>query len=73
MVIDPSIFRDYDIRAIVPEQLDEEGVRRIAEAIVKVFSPKSIQVGHDMRVTSPQFHKALIETMVECGVDVVDG
>ena len=72
MVIDPSIFRDYDIRAIVPEQLDEEGVRRIAEAIVKVFSPKSIQVGHDMRVTSPQFHKAFIETMVDCGVDVVD-
>lgn len=72
MIIDPSIFRDYDIRAIANKQLDEEGVRRIGEAIVKFFKPKSIQVGHDMRVTSPQFHKAFIETMLDCGVDVVD-
>lgn len=72
MIIDPSIFRDYDIRAIANEQLDKEGVCRIAEAIVKFFKPKSIQVGHDMRVTSPEFQKAFIQTMLDCGVDVVD-
>jgi phosphomannomutase len=72
MVIDPSIFRDYDIRAVANQQLDEEGVRRIAEAIVKFFKPKSIQVGRDMRITSPQFQKAFIETMLDCGVNVTD-
>ncbi len=72
MVIDPSIFRDYDIRAIAGKQLDEDGVRRIAEAIVKIFKPKSIQVGHDMRITSPTFQKAFIETVLDCGVNVTD-
>lgn len=72
MVIDPSIFRDYDIRAIVPSQLDKDGVIRIAKAIVKIFSPKTMQVGRDMRVTSPEFHKAFIDTVLECGVNVVD-
>jgi phosphomannomutase len=72
MVIDPSIFRDYDIRAVAGKQLDEDGVRRIAEAIVKFFKPKSIQVGHDMRITSPAFQKAFIETMLDYGVNVID-
>lgn len=72
MIIDPSIFRDYDIRAVANQQLDEDGVKRIAEAVVKFFRPQSIQVGHDMRVTSPNFQKAFIETMLDCGVNVTD-
>lgn len=72
MTIDPSIFRDYDIRAIVPDQLDENGVERIAQAIVAYFKPKSAQIGRDMRVTSPRFHKILIDTFLNLGVDVVD-
>lgn len=72
MIIDPSIFRDYDIRAIADKQLDEDGVRRIAKAIIKIFKPQSIQVGRDMRISSPVFQKAFIDTMISCGVNVVD-
>jgi len=72
MVIDPSIFRDYDIRAVAGKQLDVEGVKRIAKAIVKIFKPKSMQVGRDTRITSPEFQKAFIDSVLECGVDVVD-
>lgn len=71
-MIDPKIFRDYDIRAIVPDQLDEKGVRRIAQAIFFFFKPKSIQVGRDMRVTSPKFHKIFIQEALNAGIDVVD-
>ncbi len=71
-MIDPSIFRDYDIRAIIPTQLDKEGVKRIAKAIVKIFTPKTIQVGRDMRVSSPEYQKVFIDTILSCGVDVVD-
>ena len=67
MVIDPAIFRDYDIRAVVPDQLDEEGIRRIAQAIVYRFNPSSIQVGRDMRVSSPTLHRAFIDALVDCG------
>jgi phosphomannomutase len=72
MTIDPQIFRDYDIRAVVPDQLDEEGMKQIALAIIKKFNPKSIQVGRDMRITSPKFHQIFCQTFLDSGVDVVD-
>jgi len=72
MKLDPAIFRDYDIRAVVPDQLDEQGITRIAQAIIHIFKPKSVQVGHDMRLTSPQFHQAFINTFLQSGVNVVD-
>ena len=72
MIINPSIFRDYDIRAVAGKELDEEGVAKIAKAIFQVFKPKSIQVGHDMRITSPAYHKVFVETMLNLGVDVTD-
>ena len=72
MVINPSIFRDYDIRAVAGKELDEEGVARIGKAIFHIFKPKSIQVGHDMRITSPAYHKVFVDTMLDLGVDVAD-
>ena len=72
MIIDPTIFRDYDIRAVIPTQLDEKGVERIARAIVSYLKPKSAQIGRDMRVTSPKFHQILIDTFLNLGVNVVD-
>lgn len=71
MIIDPSIFRDYDVRAVAGQQLDVDGVKRIAKAIVKIFNPKTMQVGHDMRVTSNEYYEAFIDSVLECGVDVV--
>lgn len=71
-VLDPAIFRDYDIRAIVPEQLNSEGIKKIAVAIVNVFSPKSVQLGHDMRVSSAELVAAFKDTLLDLGVDVVD-
>lgn len=72
MIIDPSIFRDYDIRAQIPHQLDEEGMSHIAKAIIRRFAPRSIQVGRDMRVSSPSLHNVLVKTLLSRGVDVVD-
>lgn len=72
LIIDPSIFRDYDIRAVAGKQLNEEGLVRITQAIIKLFNPKTVQIGHDMRVTSPSFHKLVVETFINSGVDVYD-
>ena len=44
MAIDPSIFKSYDIRAIYPTQLDEEGIRKITKSILKLFREK---IGED--------------------------
>jgi phosphomannomutase len=72
MKLDPEIFRDYDIRAIVPEQLDQAGFKRLVQAILFYFKPRSVQLGHDMRLTSPQFREIFIQTCLESGVDVAD-
>lgn len=71
-VIDPAVFRDYDIRGTVPEQLNDEGIRYIAAAIVNVLKPSSVQIGHDMRVSSPELFAALKETFLNLGINVVD-
>lgn len=72
MKIDPSIFRDYDIRAVIPNQLDEKGAARITEALIHSFKPKSVQIGRDMRVSSPTLHKVVVDTFLTAGVDVFD-
>ena len=71
-MIDPKIFHAYDIRAIIPKELDEEGIAKIAEAVIGVLKPQSVQVGRDMRTTSPMLHKAFVSTFLKYGVNVVD-
>lgn len=70
--LNPKIFRDYDIRAIYPDDLNEEGIKQIARAIIKIFSPKKVQIGRDMRVSSPKLHNAFTKEFLNYGVDVVD-
>lgn len=72
MTIDPKIFKDYDIRAIIPDQLDYEGVKRLAQAIVYHFRPKSMQLGRDMRTTSPKLFEIFKEEFLKQGVNVVE-
>lgn len=72
MTINPSIFKDYDIRAEVDSQLDEEGVTRMGEALVELFDPKTVAVGRDMRTSSPAWFKALAKGLTSRGVHVID-
>jgi phosphomannomutase len=71
-VLDPKVFKAYDIRGIYPTELDEEGGRTVARAYVEQFEPKAIAVGRDMRVSSPSMAKAAIEGAREGGAEVVD-
>jgi len=71
-VLDPKVFKAYDVRGIYPEELDEEGAYAIGRAYVEHFEPRRIAVGRDMRVSSPQIARAAIEGAVDGGADVVD-
>src|SRR5205807_6174490 len=51
-VLDPKVFKAYDVRGIYPTELDEEGAYAIGRAFVEQFEPRRIAVGHDMRVSS---------------------
>ena len=71
-MLDPKVFKAYDVRGIYPSELDEEGAYAIGRAFVEVFEPKKIAVGHDMRVSSPSMAKAVIRGASEAGADVLE-
>jgi phosphomannomutase len=71
-VLDPKVFKAYDVRGIYQSELDEEGARAIGRAFVDVFEPKRIAVGHDMRVSSRSMTEAVIAGAVEAGAEVLE-
>jgi phosphomannomutase len=71
-VLDPKVFKAYDIRGIYPSELDEEGAYAIGRAYVEQFEPKRIAVGHDMRISSPAMAAAAMRGAVDAGAHVYD-
>jgi phosphomannomutase len=71
-VLDPRVFKAYDVRGLYPDELDEEGAYAIGRAYVEQFEPKQIAVGRDMRLSSPSMSAALIDGAVDGGADVLD-
>ena len=70
-----NIFREYDIRGIVGQDLTEETVAVLAKAIGTFFvknGAKRIAVGFDARVSSPVFRDLLIKSFNDCGIDCVN-
>jgi phosphomannomutase len=71
-VLDPRVFKAYDVRGIYGAELDEEGAQAIGRAFVEVFEPKRIAVGHDMRVSSPSMADAVIAGAAGAGAEVLE-
>ena len=71
MTLDPNIFKAYDIRAIVPDQVDEDGAYLIGQALVRYTGAKAVVVGYDMRESSPILFKGLARGINSQGVDVI--
>jgi phosphomannomutase len=71
-VLNPAVFKAYDVRGIYPDDLDEEGAYAIGRAYVEQFEPRRIAVGRDMRLSSPTMASAAIEGAADAGADVVD-
>jgi len=71
-VLDPKVFKAYDVRGVYPDQLDEEGAYAIGRAYVEQFEPGQIAVGRDMRLSSPSMARAAIDGAADGGADVLD-
>ncbi|MEM8562356.1 MAG: phosphomannomutase [Pseudomonadota bacterium] len=67
-----TCFKAYDVRGRVPDQLNEDIARRIGRAYADVIKPAQVVVGHDIRLTSEAIKAALVEGLLEQGVDVYD-
>ena len=71
-MLDPKVFKAYDVRGVYGTDLDEEGAYAIGRAYVEQFEPRSIAVGRDTRVSSPSMALAVIEGAADAGADVFD-
>src|SRR5256886_12322273 len=71
-VLDPKVFKAYDVRGIYPDELDEAGAYAIGGAYVEEFEPWTIAVGRDMRLSSPPMAHAGIRGAAEAGPHVAD-
>jgi phosphomannomutase / phosphoglucomutase len=70
-----GLFREYDLRGIVGQELTEpiaELVGRAYCTYVKDRDLKTVSVGRDGRLSSPQLYKALVKGLLDGGLDVVD-
>lgn len=73
MELPSQIFRAYDIRGIVGEDLTEEIVERIGLGYGTLMAGEGrtrISVGHDVRESSPRFARALSAGLLAAGMDV---
>jgi phosphomannomutase len=66
-----AVFKAYDVRGTVPDQVDEALARATGAAFVHVTGATTIVVGHDMRPSSPGMAGAFAEGASEAGADVV--
>jgi len=66
------IFKAYDVRGVVPDELDVDLVRRIGAAFVEWSGLSRFLVGRDARLSSPELAVALADGITSRGADVAD-
>ena len=71
-MLSPAVFKAYDVRGIVPDELDADGAYALARGYVAAFEPKVMAIGRDMRLSSPEIAAAAVRGASEAGADVVD-
>ena len=74
-MIDESIFREYDIRGIVPEQINEFSIKAIASAIARKCSDERVNelaLGRDGRLSGEKILKLLSRELQSLGINIVN-
>jgi phosphomannomutase len=79
-VVDPGVFKAYDIRGLYGEQLDAGGARAIGRAFTRVIADLEgkraaelcLGLGRDMRLTAPDMAAAYREGICDEGATVLD-
>ncbi|MBO0746782.1 MAG: phosphomannomutase/phosphoglucomutase [Acidimicrobiaceae bacterium] len=72
MVGHEAVFKAYDIRGTVPDELDAELARRVGAAFARFAGAPRIIVARDMRPSGVELSRAFAEGVMSAGVDVVD-
>jgi phosphomannomutase/phosphoglucomutase len=74
-IINPLIFRAYDIRGLSGTDITDEVAELVGRAYGSYINRdggRVVVVGRDGRVSSPSIHKSLVRGITAAGVDVID-
>src|SRR5581483_8118326 len=74
-MLNPTIFREYDIRGIAETELATPDVVQLGRALGTLLRRKSgpkINLGRDCRLSSPRLRDALLEGLIASGCEVTD-
>ena len=74
-MIDESIFREYDIRGIVPSQINEHSIKLISNAIAQKCNDENIDelaLGRDGRLSGEKILNLLSKELQSIGINVVN-
>jgi len=66
------LFKAYDVRGVVPDELDEDVARSIGAAFAEWSGVEAVAIGRDCRLSSPSLAAALSEGITSRGADVID-
>jgi phosphomannomutase/phosphomannomutase/phosphoglucomutase len=67
-----TCFKAYDIRGRLPDELNTDIAYRIGRAFAEYLQPRRVVVGRDIRLSSDEISDAVIQGLVDAGVDVYD-
>jgi len=67
-----TCFKAYDIRGRLPDELNTDIAYRIGLAFAQYLQPKRVIIGRDMRLSSDDIANALINGLLDAGVNVYD-
>jgi phosphomannomutase len=67
-----TLFKTYDVRGTVPDQLDADAARTIGLGLANYLGEGPVAVGRDMRLSSPELSAAVAAGLNEGGIDVWD-
>ena len=68
-----KIFKAYDVRGIVPDELDEDIAESVGAAFVRLTGAPSVVTVHDMRTSSRPLAEAFGRGAASQGADVIEG
>ncbi len=77
-MVNPQIFKAYDIRGVYPEEINEEAVYQIGQAFAEFLNSqgeignRQFVVARDARLSSDNLAEVLIQSLINSSCDVID-
>ena len=74
-MINPEVFREYDVRGVVDKDLNFDFVYGLGRSIGTYSLPRGVKtmtLGMDCRLSSPAYHEAIRKGINSTGIDIID-